>query len=105
MIDPDGIGMGRRVDPACPVSVPIVLNAVDRSRAIMELLSVGGFADTPALARWAETAEAQPILRGYLAARLKPADGEYFAIDFDAAAGEIAARETLAADIEARFGR
>jgi len=105
MIDPDGIGIGMRVDPAGLASVPITLNAVDRSRAIIEMLSAGGFADTPALARWAKTAEAQSIVRGYLAARLKPADGEYFAIDLDAAAGEIAARDTLAADIEARFGR
>lgn len=86
-------------------SVPLVLDAADRNRAIIEMLSTGGFEDTSALARWSETAEAQPILRGFLLARIAPLPTELFHIDLDAAADEIAAQDALAADIEARFGR
>ncbi|TKW64672.1 MAG: hypothetical protein DI616_18190 [Paracoccus denitrificans] len=90
---------------ATPDSVPLVLSAADRDRAILEMVQTGGFADTPALARWAETAEAQPILREFLIARTMPLPGEYFSIDLDACHDEIAAQDALAADIEARFGR
>lgn len=85
-------------------TVPLVLDAVDRNRAILEMIATGGFADTPALERWSTTAEAQPILRQFLLARIMPAPSEYFAIDLDAARSEIDAQDTLAADIEARFG-
>jgi hypothetical protein len=90
---------------ATPEAVPLVLDADDRSRAIVGMLSTGAFADTPALARWSVTAEAQPILREFLLARIRPAASDYFAIDLDAAAGEIDAQDALAADIEARFGQ
>jgi hypothetical protein len=90
---------------ATPADVPLVLGADDRNRAIVEMLSTGGFADTPALARWSETAEAQPILRGFLMARIMPSPTEFFEVDLEGAADEIAAQDALAADIEARFGR
>lgn len=86
-------------------SVPLVLDAYNRNRAVVEMLSTGGFADTPALARWSETAEAQPILREFLIARIRPSPTEFFEVDLEAAAAEIAAQDALAADIEARFGR
>ena len=89
---------------ATAASVPLILNASDRNRAIIEMLATGGLEDTPALARWAETAEAQPILREFLIARTMPLPTDWFAVDLDAAADEIVAQDTLAADIEARFG-
>lgn len=90
---------------ATPADVPLVLDADDRNRAIVEMLSTGGFADTPALARWSETPEAQPILREFLMARIMPSPTEFFEVDLEAAAEEVAAQDALAADIEARFGR
>jgi hypothetical protein len=81
----------------------MVLGAIDRNRAILAMIDTGGFRDTPALERWSKTDEAQPILRGFLLARIKPAKTEYFAIDLDAAASEIVEQDALAADIEARF--
>jgi hypothetical protein len=99
-----GAGSGWR-NYATPESVPVVLDATDRNRAIVEMIGTGAFTDTPALARWAETAEAQPILRGFLLARIKPAETEYFAVDFVAALDQIDAQDALAADIEARFGQ
>ena len=97
-------GAGGWPAAAGPESVPLVLNDADRNRAVIEMLRTGGFKDTPALQRWSITAEAQPILRGFLLARIKPAETEYFAVDLDAAADEVAAQDALAADIEARFG-
>ena len=84
--------------------MPLVLNDADRNRAIIEMLRTGEFQNTPALQRWSVAAEAQPILRGFLLARIKPAETEYFAVDLDAAADQVAAQDALAADIEARFG-
>lgn len=89
---------------ATAASVPLVLDADDRNRAILEMLGTGGFADTPALGRWSETAEAQPILREFLIARTMPLPTEYFQVDLDAAEDELAAQDRLAADIELRFG-
>lgn len=88
---------------ATPDSVPLILGRVDRDRAIIAMLSTGAFTDSPALARWAVTAEAQPILRGFLLDRIKPDPSEFFAVDFEACEAEIAAQDLLAADIEARF--
>lgn len=84
---------------ATAASVPLILGADDRNRAIIAMLATGGFADTPALARWAETAEAQPILREFLIARTMPLPTEYFQVDLDAAADEITAQDALAAGI------
>lgn len=103
MNGPDWIGKAWSV-PATSDSVPLILDADDRSRAVLAMLETGGFQDTRALGRWAETAEAQPILREFLIARTMPLPGEYFSIDLDAAEDEIAAQDALAADIEARFG-
>lgn len=89
---------------AGPASVPLVLDDDDRNRVILEMLHTGGFQDTPALERWSITDEAQPILRGFLLARTMPLETDYFAIDLDAAADEVAAQDALAADIERRFG-
>ncbi|WP_010188113.1 hypothetical protein [Sphingomonas sp. PAMC 26605] len=85
--------------------VPRVLGPVDRNRALIEMVGTGGFEDTPALARWSETAEAQPILREFLIAAMTPPPSELHQVDLDLAKGEMADQDTLAADIEARFGR
>ena len=97
-------GAGGWPTAAGPGSVPLVLNDANRHQAVIEMVRTGGFEDTPALQRWSVTAEAQPILRVFLLARIKPAETEYFAVDLDAAADEVAAQDALAADIEARFG-
>lgn len=89
---------------ATAASVPLIFTAGDRNRAILAMLRTGGFADTPALARWSVTKEAQPILREFLIACTMPLPTEYFQVDLGAAEDEIAAQDALAADIELRFG-
>lgn len=95
---------GSRPRPATEADVPLVLDAHDINRAIVEMISTGGFKDTPALNRWAKTPGAQSILRWFLIARTMPAPTEYFQIDLEAAAAEIAAQDMLAAAIEENFG-
>jgi hypothetical protein len=89
---------------ATEADVPLVLDAHDINRAVLEMISTGGFKDTPALNRWAKTPGAQSILRWFLIARTLPAPTEYFQIDLEAAAAEIAAQDMLAAAIEENFG-
>ncbi|WP_454888099.1 hypothetical protein [Sphingomonas oryzagri] len=85
--------------------VPLLLGPLDRNRALMEMVATGAFEDTPALARWSETAEAQPILREFLIGAMTPPPSKLLQFDLDLAADEILDQDTLAADIEARFGR
>ncbi len=84
--------------------LPAVLGPAERNEAILTMLQTGGFEDTPALARWSETDEAQPILREFMILRIKPLPTDYFSIDLEAARREVAEQDALAADIEARFG-
>jgi|TARA_Y100000815_G_scaffold271284_1_gene297549 hypothetical protein len=84
--------------------VPLILDAHDINRAVLEMLSTGGFKDTPALRRWARTPGANAVLRYFLIARTMPLPTEYFQIDLEAASAEIAAQDMLAAAIEANFG-
>ncbi len=89
---------------ASDLSVPPKLGPIDRNRAILEMVGTGAFADTPALERWSETAEALPILRRYLLQHVAPHPTRECDVDLAAAEAEIAYEDALAADIEARFG-
>ena len=97
------------LDPRWPrnamaADIPSVLDKNDRNRALLEMVSSGGFADTPALARWSETDEAQPVLRQWLIARAMPLPTDPFAINLAACEREIAEQDKLAAEIETRYG-
>lgn len=68
------------------------------------MVTYGGFRDSAALARWSETAEAQPVLRRWREWRCSREPGEYFSVSTIDSAAEDAAMEALAAKIEAEFG-